>query len=38
MGKFGRLGREPAQRYERASAGELIHIDAKKLGRNTIDW
>ncbi|MGZ5359972.1 MAG: IS481 family transposase [Solirubrobacterales bacterium] len=33
MGKLGRLGMEPAQRYERASAGELIHIDVKKLGR-----
>ncbi len=33
MGKLGRLGMEPAQRYERAVAGELIHIDIKKLGR-----
>jgi transposase InsO family protein len=33
MGKLGRLGLEPAQRYERARAGELIHIDVKKLGR-----
>jgi transposase InsO family protein len=33
MGKLGRLGLEPAQRYERASPGELIHIDVKKLGR-----
>ena len=33
MGKLGRLGMEPAQRYQRASAGELIHIDVKKLGR-----
>jgi transposase len=33
MGKLGRLGMEPAQRYERAQAGELIHIDVKKLGR-----
>ncbi len=24
---------EPAERYERAVAGELIHIDVKKLGR-----
>ena len=24
---------EPAQRYERARPGELIHIDVKKLGR-----
>jgi transposase InsO family protein len=33
MGKLGRLGPEPAARYERQSAGELIHIDVKKLGR-----
>jgi len=33
MGKLGRLGLEPAQRYERAGPGELIHIDVKKLGR-----
>jgi transposase InsO family protein len=33
MGKLGRLGLEPAQRYERQRAGELIHIDVKKLGR-----
>jgi transposase InsO family protein/transposase len=33
MGKLGRLGLEPAQRYERAGPGELLHIDVKKLGR-----
>jgi DNA-binding transcriptional ArsR family regulator len=33
MGKLGRLGLEPAQRYERQWPGELIHIDVKKLGR-----
>src|SRR5689334_8553476 len=33
MGKLGRLGLEPAERYERTVAGELIHIDVKKLGR-----
>src|SRR3984957_14155250 len=33
MGKLGRLGLEPAQRYERARPGELIHINVKKLGR-----
>src|SRR5205085_5082501 len=33
MGKLGRLGLEPSQRYERARPGELIHIDVKKLGR-----
>jgi transposase InsO family protein len=32
MGKLGRLGLEPAQRYERERPGELIHIDVKKLG------
>jgi transposase InsO family protein len=33
MGKLGRIGLEPAQRYERARPGELIHVDVKKLGR-----
>jgi transposase InsO family protein/transposase len=33
MGRLGRLGLQPAERYERAVAGELIHIDVKKLGR-----
>jgi transposase InsO family protein len=33
MGKLGRLGLEPVERYERARPGELIHIDVKKLGR-----
>jgi transposase InsO family protein len=33
MGRLGRLGLEPAQRYERSAPGELIHIDVKKLGR-----
>jgi transposase InsO family protein len=33
MGKLGRLGLEPPQRYERERPGELIHIDVKKLGR-----
>ena len=33
MGRLGRLGLEPAERYERSVAGELIHIDIKKLGR-----
>jgi transposase InsO family protein len=36
MGRLGRLGLEPAERYERAVAGELIHIDVKKLGRITL--
>ena len=33
LGKLGRLGLEPAVRYERERPGELIHIDVKKLGR-----
>jgi transposase InsO family protein len=33
MGKLGRLGLEPARRYEHEAPGELIHIDVKKLGR-----
>jgi transposase InsO family protein len=33
LGRLGRVGLEPAQRYERARPGELIHIDVKKLGR-----
>jgi transposase InsO family protein len=33
MGKLGRLGLQPAGRYERERPGELIHIDVKKLGR-----
>jgi transposase len=33
MGRLGRLGLEPAQRYERARPGELVHIDVKKRGQ-----
>jgi transposase InsO family protein len=33
MGRLGRLGLEPARRYERQRPGELLHIDVKKLGR-----
>jgi transposase InsO family protein len=33
MGKLGRLGLEPAKRFERQRPGELIHVDVKKLGR-----
>jgi transposase InsO family protein len=33
MGRLGRLGQEPAVRYERDRPGELVHIDVKKLGR-----
>jgi transposase len=36
MGRLGRLGLEPAERYERQRPGELIHIDVKKLGRITV--
>lgn len=33
LGRLGRLGMEPACRYERSRPGELVHIDVKKLGR-----
>jgi transposase InsO family protein len=33
VGRLGRLGLEPAIRYERSRPGELVHIDVKKLGR-----
>jgi hypothetical protein len=33
MGRLGRLGLEPAVRYERSPPGELVPIDVKKLGR-----
>jgi transposase len=33
MGRLGRLGLEPARRYERSRPGELVHVDVKKLGR-----
>jgi transposase InsO family protein len=33
VGKLGRIGLEPAIRYERSRPGELVHIDVKKLGR-----
>jgi transposase InsO family protein len=33
VGRLGRLGLEPAVRYERSRPGELVHIDVKKLGR-----
>src|SRR5215208_1674637 len=33
LGRLGRLGMEPAQRYERSRPGELVHVDVKKLGR-----
>jgi transposase InsO family protein len=33
LGRLGRLGMEPARRYERARPGELVHIDVKRLGR-----
>jgi len=35
MGRLGRLGLQPARRYERQRPGELVHIDVKKLGRIT---
>ena len=37
LGKRSRLAApEPANRYERRRAGELVHIDIKKLGRITV--
>ena len=33
MGKLGRLGLEPAVRYEHHIPGGLIHVDVKKLGK-----
>jgi transposase InsO family protein len=33
MGRLGRLGLEPAVRYERSRPGELLHVDVKQLGR-----
>jgi transposase InsO family protein len=33
LGRLGRVGLEPAQRYERSRPGELVHVDVKKLGR-----
>jgi len=33
LGRLGRLGLEPATRYEHERPGDLIHIDVKKLGR-----
>jgi len=33
LGRLGRLGLEPARRYERERPGELVHFDVKKLGR-----
>ena len=33
IGKLGRLGLQPAVRYERERPGELIQIDVKRLGK-----
>jgi transposase len=33
LGRLGRLGLQPARRYERERPGELVHVDVKKLGR-----
>jgi transposase InsO family protein len=32
LGRLGRLRLEPARRYERSRAGELVHVDVKRLG------
>jgi transposase InsO family protein len=33
IGRLGRLGLDPAVRYERSRPGELLHVDVKQLGR-----
>src|SRR5215217_7445457 len=33
IGRLGRIGLEPAVRYERSRPGELVHVDVKRLGR-----
>jgi hypothetical protein len=33
MGSLGRPGFAPAERYERARPGKLVHIDVKRLGQ-----
>ena len=33
LGRLGRIGLEQPLRYERSGAGELLHVDVKKLGR-----
>ena len=33
LGRLGRLGLEPAIRYEHTRPGELVHIDVKRLGK-----
>src|SRR5436309_564069 len=33
IGRLGRIGLEPAVRYERSRPGQLVHLVAKKLGR-----
>lgn len=33
MGRLGRLGLDPAVRYERKRPSELVHVDVKRLGR-----
>src|SRR5437762_8187290 len=35
LGRLGRIGLEPAVRYEHSRPGELLHVDVKKLGRIT---
>jgi transposase InsO family protein len=33
LGRLGRIGLERPLRYERSRAGELVHVDVKRLGR-----
>jgi hypothetical protein len=35
MGRLGRLGLEPAERYERERPEELVHIDVRSWGAST---
>ena len=35
LGKLGRIGLEPAQHYERARPGELLHVDVRRSGGST---
>lgn len=33
LGRLGRIGLEPARRFEVVRPGEVVHVDTKKLGR-----
>jgi transposase InsO family protein len=36
LGRLGRLGLEPARRYERRRPGELLHVDVKRLAKISV--